>query len=121
MKEQDYRNLQNQYEKEFAQKMKEWHGKYFQHLYLNQKLDEMYKKVEKTRDLSNQDLMAYLCTRTENDKINSEFKIISTETNEIWIKIQELDKKVLTENNVNPIYIGWDEKNGRLLYYLDFK
>lgn len=120
MKEKEYRELRNQYEQDFSRKIKEWNGLYLSHLVLNQRLDEMFKNFNENKDVTPSELVKYLETRTDNDKINSEFKIISTETNAIWIKIQELDKRVVIENEVSPIFIGVDKENGRLRYYLDF-
>lgn len=120
MIESEYRKLIDQYEKEFGHLMRKLDGKYFEHHYLNIKLDEIFKKVEESKLLSNQDLMDYLSIRSENDRINSEFNMISTETNAVWIKIQELDKMIIQQNNVNPIFIGIDKQNGILRYYLDF-
>lgn len=118
MTEIEYRAILNQYEKDFAHLILKWNAKFFEHLYLNQKLDEIFKKADENKELSLEEMEEYLTIRSQNDRINSEFKIISTQTNEIWIKIQELDLMIL-KKGYHPIFIGVDKQNGRLRYYLD--
>ena len=117
----EYRILSTQYDKEYEILSKEWLRLATAHAKLNGEIELIFKKVVVTKEISAEDLAWYLRIRTENDILNSEFKIISTKTNAIWIARQLLDSKMLKQYSPNVLFSAIDYENGRLKYWLEFK
>jgi len=117
----EYRTLTNKYEKEYEILGKEWIRLSTAHAKLNGEIERIFHKVATTKTITPVDLEWYLRIRTENDILNSEFKIISTKTNETWIKRQTLDLQMLKEHSPNVLFSAINYENGRLKYWLEFK
>ena len=121
MTTQEYRKLTNEQEEEYAILGREWIRLEAIHTKLNIQLGTLFERLKVTKEISSQDLDFYLRIRTENDLINSAFKIISTKTNETWVKRQTLDLQMLKEYSPNILFSAIDAQNGRLKYWLEFK
>lgn len=117
----EYRELTHEYEKEYDVLAKEWIRLATAHAKINGEIETIFRKVEETKQITSQDLDWYLRIRSENDILNSEFKIISTKTNDTWIKRQMLDLSMLKEYSPAVLFSAIDYENGRLKYWLDFK
>lgn len=117
----EYRIISNEYDKEYSELSKEWIRLHGIHNNLNKEIERIFKCIEGREKMDCVEAEYYLRIRTENDIINSQFKTISTKTNDIWIKRQILDLQMLKEHSPEVLISAVDRENGRIKIYLNFK